>query len=566
MLTDDVLIFSSDNNEISIRIAPQVTDVKAVEISQLIGRSELANFFRLEDNIIKAADLINLANKEVDLAVDNQGGKTPESSIIVAKRVDAKLDIEFSEDEMKAFAVITAPYGGNPVDLSDLMILLSQHNLTQSLHDDGLDDFIKSGNLKTPGVKTTHHIISGILPINGNNSQFEFLVDTMERRALKPQQSRNGKVNMHELGDILTVKLGANLIRRHPPTLGTPGLTVLGEPLPATPGQQFEFNIGDGTAISSSDPDMLIATRVGIPRSIDNGLIIDDVLVIDNVDVGFGNVRFEGSVMISGDVCDGLKVISEGDITVGGSVNSAILEAKGNITVANGIVGKKKKSDQEGFSCKITAGGAVNAKFIQYCEIESQHDIIVATHILHSTIKSGGSVTVKNATGSKGTLFGGSTVAAEKITAVELGGNSGSRTLLTIIGPLPELREQAQHITKSLQTEHQLLKRLLAAHEKVGLLDKGQNKQQLLQQLKKNVDTKITIVVGIQAKKAINDQAISAFLAKASISSLRVLQHGVQFEIDGHKTITQKEYKQTVTRIAKGQLLISPVTKEKAPA
>jgi uncharacterized protein (DUF342 family) len=566
MLTDDVLIFSSDNNEISIKIAPHEAEVKAVEITQLIGRSELAGLFRLEDNIIKAVDLINLATKEADLDVNNKSSAPSESTVVVAKRVDAKLDIEFSDDEMKAFAIITAPYGGNPVDISDLMIILSQHNLTQSLHDNGLDDFIKSGNLEAPGVKTTHHIISGILPINGDDSRFEFLVNTMERRALKPQQSRNGKVNMHELGDILTVKVGSQLIRRHPPTQGTTGLTILGEPLAAVPGQQFEFNIGDGTAISSSDPNMLIATRAGIPRSIDNGLIIDDVLVIDNVDVGFGNVRFEGSVMISGDVCDGLKVISDGDITVGGSVNSAILEAKGNIAVANGIVGKKNKSAQEGFSCKVTAGGGVNAKFIQYCEINSGRDIIAATHILHSTINSGGNVTVKNATGSKGTLFGGSTAAAEKITAVELGGNSGSRTLLTIVGPLPALREKAQLLNKALQKEHQLLKRLLAAHEKVGLLDKGQNKQQLLQQLKKNVDTKIKIVVDLQAKKAINDQAISTFLAKASISSLRSLQHGVQFEIDGHKTITQREHKQTVTRITKGKLLVSPVTKKKAPA
>jgi len=387
----------------------------------------------------------------------------------------------------------------------------------------------------------------------------------MERRTLKPKQGRNGKVNMHELGDILTVKAGTELILRHPPTSGTPGSTVLGEPVAPKIGVLYEFVVGDGTAISSEDPNMLVAARVGIPRAVEDGLVIDDVLVIDNVDVGFGNVRFEGSVMISGDVCDGLKVVSNGNITVGGSVSSATLEAKGNITVANGIVGKIDKSNPDKFTCQISAGGTVNAKFIQYCDINSGHDVIAGTHILHSTIKSGGNVKVANSTNSKGTLFGGSVVAAQKISAIELGGNSGSKTSLIIEGPLPTLREESAEINKKLQQEHTLLKRLLAAHEKVGHLDKGQKKQQLLQQLKRNVDTKIEIVVAIQAQKLANDKEISTFLSQASISSLRTLQHGVQFEIDGQKVITQQSYKQTITRITKGKLLITPVNKEQTP-
>jgi len=562
MLTDDDLIISPDKTEILIKIQAQKSEIKAVEISQLIGRSELAQLFRLDDNIIKAADLINLATQELALDPDSKTATTQTQSMVIAKKINAEIEIEFSEDEMKAYAVITAPYAGTAVDASDLMVILSQHNLTQSLHEEGLEEFLKAANSAEPGTKSSYHVLSGILPIDGDDSRFEVLVDTMEHRTLKPQKSRNGKVNMHELGDILTVKVGSELILRHLPTPGVPGMTVLGEPVAPKAGHLHEFFVGDGTAISSDDPNMLIADRVGIPRAIAEGLVIDDVLVIDNVDVGFGNVRFEGSVMISGDVCDGMKVVSNGDITVGGSVSSATLEAKGNISVANGIVGKIDKSNPDKFTCKISAGGTVNAKFIQYCDINSGHDIVASTHILHSTIKSGGNVKVANSTNSKGTLFGGSVVAAQKISAIELGGNSGSKTSLTIEGPLPALRQESVEINQKLQNEHALLKRLLAAHEKVGHLDKGQKKQQLLHQLKRNVDTKIEIVVAIQAKKIANDKEISAFLSQATISSLRTLQHGVQFEIDGKKITTQRSYKQTVTRISKGKLLISPINKE----
>ena len=154
-------------------------------------------------------------------------------------------------------------------------------------------------------------------------------------------------------------------------------------------------------------------------------------------------------------------------------------------------------------------------------------------------------------------------LAGQKISAVELGGNSGNKTTLTIEGALPELRQHAKKINKLLQQEHELLKRLLAAHEKVGHLDSGEKKQQLLQQLKRNVDKKIQVVVNIQAQKLSADQEISEFLAKASIESARILQQGVQFEIDGKTIPTHRSYKQTITRITKGKLLISPVNKEK---
>ncbi|NRA83434.1 MAG: DUF342 domain-containing protein [Gammaproteobacteria bacterium] len=561
MLNENSLIISSDRSEVSIRIQPHDTEIKAIEITQLIGRSKLSDLIQIEQNIIRAADLINLATKEVALSPDNKPGQIKETTLLVAQRVDAKLEIAFSDDKMKAYAVIASSYGGQPIGFSELMITLSQHNLTQTLHDDGLDEFLESANATPPGTLSRYHIISGTPAIDGKDSIFEFLVETMEIRAKKPQQRSNGKVNMHELGDILTVKLGAPLIKRHQPTAGTAGLTVLGEKITPTPGQSIPFTLGEGTEISKDDENLLVASRVGIPRSIPDSLVIDDVLVIDNVDVGFGNVRFEGSVMISGDVCDGLKVVSEGSITVGDSVSSAILEAKGNITVQNGIIGKQGKSDQDGHSCKIIAGGDVNAKFIQYSEV-SANDVVAQTHILHSNIASKTNVTVSTATGNKGTLFGGNITAGEKITAVEIGGNSGSRTNLTIVGVLPDLREQQTALGKTLQTEHGLLKQLLTAHEKVGQLEAGIKKKQLLQQLKRNVDKKIAIVVKIQADQKIVDANISDFLAKASINSLRQIQQGVLLEIDNKKMLTKQQYKTTSTRVSQGKIILAPVTHE----
>lgn len=560
MLNDSALIVSRDSAELLIKIEPQQSPVKAIEITLLISKGIYAEYCQLEENIFKAADLINNATNEAasPTAKITKSGQLKE--IVVAKRKDAELEIVFSDDEMKAYAVITAAYGGSPIAFEDLVITLSQHNLTQSLHARGLDEFLEAANSALPGETTRFHIVSGTPPIDGEDSRFEYLVDATKHRKLKPQAEKNGKVNMHELGDILSVKSGAQLIRHYPPTPGMPGKTLFGEPITPNPGKRYELNVGEGTAISPTDRNILVSTRVGIPRELKNGMAIDDVLVLDNVDVSTGNIRFEGSVMISGDICEGLKVVANGCITVGGSVNSATLKAKGDITVANGITGKKSHSEQGGQSCHIISGGSVSARFIQYCDIKSNLGISAQTHILHSTMVTDANISVSNPTGTKGTLLGGSAVAGQQISAVELGGASGSKTLLSIEGILPSLRKTAAELNKSLRREHDLMKQLLSAHEKVGHLEQGQKKQQLLQQLKHSIDKKIAIIVNIRTQKAANDNAIKAFLAKASIKSIRRLQQGVEMSIDGKKITINREYQASETRIQDDKLLLAPAT------
>ena len=88
MLADDSLIFADNLSEISIKITSQSTEIKAVEISQLIGRQDVGHMFVIEENIIKAADLINIVTKEPS----SEGDET--AIILIAKRIDASINIE----------------------------------------------------------------------------------------------------------------------------------------------------------------------------------------------------------------------------------------------------------------------------------------------------------------------------------------------------------------------------------------------------------------------------------------------------------------------------------------
>ena len=68
----------------------------------------------------------------------------------------------------------------------------------------------------TPGTLLRLPVAQGKAAVNGQDTRFERLVETPVERILKPQELDHGRVDMRDLGTILTVKAGAQLMRRHP--------------------------------------------------------------------------------------------------------------------------------------------------------------------------------------------------------------------------------------------------------------------------------------------------------------------------------------------------------------
>src|SRR5690606_11993322 len=108
---------------------------------------------------------------------------------------------------------------------------------------------------------------------------------------------------------------------------------------PANDGEDRDLKAGKGTEINPDNPNQLIATQKGMPSFIDNTAEVDEILTMQNVYVSTGHVDYEGSVIITGSVGEGMRVKATGDITVAGYVDSAQLSAGGNITIAKGCIG-----------------------------------------------------------------------------------------------------------------------------------------------------------------------------------------------------------------------------------
>lgn len=146
------------------------------------------------------------------------------------------------------------------------------------------------------------------------------------------------RVDWREVSSIPTVEPGAELAVKHPPVLGTSGLSVTGLPIEAPLPKDVELLAGEGCQVVGGS--RIVATRSGRPTVIRGRVEVLPLLVCgEGVSLKTGNVRFSGNVVVRGDVEDNMSVLAGGDIEVTGSVGHATLKANGQILVRQNLIG-----------------------------------------------------------------------------------------------------------------------------------------------------------------------------------------------------------------------------------
>lgn len=216
--------------------------------------------------------------------------------------------------------------------------------------------------------------------------RFRFNKDTK----VKLKEDAQGKVNLRELNIIQNVKKGDILCELIPPVTGKNGITVKGEVIPGKEGTPATLPQGQNVSLSG-DHSNLLAAIDGMVIWKDESVIVNHEYVVDAVDGNVGNIHFNGSVVVNGEVGDGYEIHAKKDITIAMSVGRIILEAGGNITVNGGILGQD--------FAKISAGGNLKCRFIQDSNVKVEGGIIVEDYIRNSMVSAVGPVAVRNQKG-----------------------------------------------------------------------------------------------------------------------------------------------------------------------
>ncbi|MFC0443518.1 DUF342 domain-containing protein [Aeromonas media] len=549
MLSKEWFQLSADMTYVCLRIAPGLTDpVQEHHVLALLRLSNCRRYQPLGEGIRQAVTLLNTLLTQPDAP--------SHPPVPIAQRQDARLLILIDKDQMSASAQITADWGGSSLTLAQLQEAVAASPVKQGVSERLLAAAIKAASEAAPGTRLNPVIALGKAARHGLDTRLERLVETAAERILKPQELDHGRVDMRDLGTLLTVKAGAPLMQRHPATQGIDGFTVTGQVLAARSGKESAMTAGEGTCFSLEDPDLLLATRAGLPCQERAGMRVDEVLSVKQVDIRHGHVEFEGSLLVTGDVMPGMRIKTSGDVVIGGFVEGGYIESGGTITVRNGIIGRKLEGDE--YLCHLCAGGEIHASYAQYARLEADGDIHIQSQLSHSYCRSGQDLKVGDSAMRKGHLIGGINIANRLIMAPVLGASAANRTRLQILGGYFSHKEQEQALRQRKQACREQLDKLQDLILRLLQQPSDKRNPETLKKIKAIRTHQLDESKSLDEQLAEAQHALQALMASMDIIATQRLFPGVEVEMAHYHSRVDIEHGPIHFAIRDEQLQLTP--------
>ncbi len=384
--------------------------------------------------------------------------------------IDAKADIQIASDKKQVTLALHQADGGMVIEPEQLKKMITDAGVAEALVDWPLvESALQRGQVS--GLVIAH----AKPPVKGEDAIYEALVQSEQDHG--PVVDEQGVADMLSTHVFVMVEPGESLMRRHPATAGEPGMNVLGEAIAPVAGKDPGFKPDlQGAEIASTDSNLLIASLKGHPVVFANGVSVDPVLHVDNVDLQTGNIEFDGSLEVKGDVAAGLVIEVSGDVIVKGAVERARIKAGNQVIVQGGVFGHQDIDEDSGMESEdadlvfdIEAGGCVEVGFLNQVAIHSGTDIRVKQYAAHSFLKAEGCLYLGQ-NGGKGILYGGLAVGINGAVIAQAGNDSYVPTCLRI-GKLDQLLKRQKQIDQELQARQAEAAQLQAIFDKINKKD-----------------------------------------------------------------------------------------------
>ncbi|WP_100641669.1 DUF342 domain-containing protein [Alteromonas facilis] len=418
--------------ELSINPAEFEKEVESKALLAYVQKSDYASLYLSETEIKSACDKANHHFKTKDFSVVNSK---------IGEKRHAEVEFRVPEDSMQATLAITAPYGGQTPSLQAIVKMAKQQGITRGLGLKRIKEAIDKVRLAAPGQLVEQIIAKGLPARDGHSSHVKPLVPNALERVLRPQTSSASRVDMRNLGEVICVKAGTEVLRRLPPSQGRSGFDIKGNQLEAKAGEWQSIKLGDGTAISDHDENLVVATISGMPKFQDFIMTVDDTFICQGVNVGTGNINYDGAVLVNGDVTEKMVIVATGDITVNGFVESASIHAGGDIVITEGAMGKAS-DDQTDFSCELKASGSIHVQHGQGLDIKCGGNITIGRQVAYSRLECKGDIIVGQVDNPNGNLFACNVIGQKAVMAGTLGAVSGSNLAIDFSKGFNQLMER----------------------------------------------------------------------------------------------------------------------------
>lgn len=465
--------------------------------------------------------------------------------------INERISIKLVDDNMRAVVTFEpAGPGGEALTREQIIKAIEKSGIKK-----GIDKKVLGQMLSAHKSEDTYILAMGLQPGAGRDGKVNLSFDP-SKQGFKPVILPDGSADMKNLDSMTLVEkwdVVADLIE---PQTGTDGYDVLGKVLPGTAGKPVVLPKGKGTIISEDGTQLLADTHGRIIYT-EGKVNISDVHEIKG-DVGpaTGNITFNGTVVVRGNVQTDFTIRATGDVEVHGVIEGAEIYAGGNVLATHGISGVEQGV--------VQANGNLTCKSIQNANLEIKGDVF-AEVIMHSELKVKGKVEVG---GQKGLLVGGTLKSRQGVVAKVVGSRMGTKTRIHIGGDNDYLSQYNEYLSEhkkvSLEYQENLvhLENMMkqrkaqeaggrAVSEKIrnSLLNTINNTNQLKSQMN-------ALQTRIEELKAL----VETDLTVATLSVEGITYPGLDLRIGNAKTIIDQEESHVIFRNTEGVIMTNSLS------
>lgn len=342
-----------------------------------------------------------------------------------------------SQDRMEAQVRFYPPStGGSLLSRDDILSDLNSAKIVYGVDTAAIDEFIKNRR-----YCENIHIASGQAVRHGTDASIEYFFNTDLR--VRPTLNEDGSVDFFNLNTVNHIHEGDLLARLTKEDPGAPGTDVCGNFVKPRDVKKAMLKFGHN--IRLSDDECEIYSEVDGHVVLTEGKVfVSNVYEVQDVGNSTGDIEYDGSVKVTGNVNSNFTIRAKGDVEVTGVVEGATIIADGNIIIAKGINGMGKGV--------LEAGGNVIVKYIENAKVVSG-GYVESEAILHSEVAAHTEV---NVVSKKGLLAGSHVTAVSAINCRTLGSQMGGDTVLEL-GVDPKIKMRIQELRNRIDSAQKSL-------------------------------------------------------------------------------------------------------------
>lgn len=435
---------------------------------------------------------------------------------------DSGLMIRISDDCMKAY--ISVPLGFKKrFTPPGILKILKKYEINYGLLQKEIERFC---NDLPAGLEL--QIAQGSGSSSSSNGYYDFYFNTSPMDT--PTIKSDGSVDYSRIKIAETVKAGSVLAVYHPARIGETGFTIssipiresVGVDLPPLKGIGIIYDEATLTYTAQYDGNVSFQEDAYTLNVLKNFTLDGDATRVN------GNIRYDGSIVIRGDVRNMACIYATGDIVVEGTVEGAELHAGQNIVLKKGVNAAGKGI--------IEANGKIMGSFFEAAILKASGSI-EGSYFLNCKVETDDLLLAK---GGKALIQGGNIIAAIGIEAHNIRCNPASKTSL-MVGRTPSLTKRkqilAEKLTKTRQEIDKLNEGLLKLKRVLGEENLAKNALHQKTMIALNQkDAQYALL--IQENEHLEEIIQRTALSYVKVSGM--LQAGITVNINGSKKTIEK--------------------------